>query len=273
MRILRPFVIGVLAYLLCAASVDLKAQLVSGGEIDGLDLPPDSLHLKEEWWLGCSLAINYSYGFGTMSVRYVGGTAPDAGFATAQTQGGYGFGCMAAPTIEFRPRGSALGFALQLGADYQFQSSRSEIPVSNEPYAVNALFEVNSNIIYGAVTILAKYQTGIRGFFIAVGPTISLPLFTDSYLWQHEVLPEGGEVGEEPGYPNTSIKFDTAPEMRPRIGLQIGAGIDIMTGLFGYTGQLVTPYIVLQGATPVVSNPTPWNSVMLRAGVMWRTGI
>ncbi len=258
---------------LMTAAVGSQAQLMPGTTTDGMSIPPDTLKLKEELWVGAAISANYAMGFGTMTVTYIGGTAPGSTGVTATTEGGYGYGISFMPSIEYRAVGSDLGLMLNLGVDYQVQVSSSTVPIANDEYAYNATFEAHSAIVYGSVAALAKFSFGGRGLFVIGGPVVSLPVWSDSYLWQHETLPEGQDVGEQPGFPNTSIKFDTEPQMRPRIGLQIGFGMDIMSGLFGYTGQLITPYVMLQGATPVVSDPTAWNSLFLRAGAMWRIGI
>ncbi|HLP28707.1 MAG TPA: hypothetical protein VK147_08705 [Candidatus Didemnitutus sp.] len=270
----QPYHILVLVMcIIVAISVDVKAQLISGSSTEGIDIPFDTLRLKEEWWIGASVSAHYAMGFGTLTVQYVGGTAPDAPTLSAQTQGGFGYGVAIAPSIEYRSYNSPLGLMLNLGVDYRYATSTSTTPVSNGIYAYNATFESNSSILYGTVTLLAKYSLGSRGFFVIGGPFLDLPLSSNSYIWQHELLPPDEVVGEEPGFPNTSIKFATTPDMRPRVGFQIGFGTDIMTGLFGYTSQLVSPFILIQGATPVVSDPTAWNSLMFRGGVIWRVGL
>jgi hypothetical protein len=270
LRTIRTIIVGV---ILMAAASTSHAQLMPGTTTDGMSIPPDTLKLTEEWWVGAAISANYAMGFGTMTVTYIGGTAPGSNGVIATTEGGYGYGIAFAPSIEYRAVGSALGLMVNVGVDYQAQVSTSTVPIANDEYAYNATFEANSAILYGSIAALAKYSFGGRGWFVIGGPTVSLPVWSDSYLWQHETLPDGQDVGEQPGFPNTSIKFDTEPEMRPRVGLQIGFGVDIMSGLFGYTGQLISPYVMLQGATPVVSDPTAWNSLFLRAGAIWRMGI
>lgn len=266
----------ILVLVMCfvvAISVDVKAQLISGSSTEGIEIPFDTLRLKEEWWIGASITAHYAMGFGTLTVQYVGGTAPGAPSLSAQTQGGYGYGLAWAPSIEYRSYNSPLGIMLNLGVDYRHATSTSTTPISNGIYAYNATFESNSSILYGTAALFAKYSIGSRGFFMLGGPFIDIPLSSDSYIWQHEILPDGVEVGEEPGFPNTSIKFATQPDMRPRVGFQIGFGTDFLTGLFGYTSQLVTPYVLVQAATPVVSDPTAWNSLMFRGGIIWRVGL
>ncbi|MBK6290564.1 MAG: hypothetical protein IPF59_02245 [Ignavibacteria bacterium] len=248
------------------------AQLVSGSSTEGVELPLDSLIIKEEWWLGASISGHYALGFGTLTVQYIGGTAPDSPKAIAQTQGGFGYGIAFLPSLEYRAYRSPLGIMLNLGVDYRYSSSSSVAPVSDGVYTYNATFESNSSTLYGSIMLNAKYSIGSRGFFVLGGPFLDLPLSTNSYVWQHETLPDGVETGEEPGFPNTSIKYPTSPDMRPRVGFQIGFGTDIMTGLFGYTSQLISPFLIIQGATPVVSDPTAWNSLLVRGGVIWRVG-
>lgn len=252
---------------------DVYCQLVSGSSTEGIEIPYDSLLLKEEWWLGASISGHYAMGFGTLTVQFIGGTAPGAPTASAQTQGGYGYGIAFAPSIEYRAYRSPLGLMFNVGVDYRYATSTSTTPLSDGIYAYNATFESNSAILYATAALLAKYSLGSRGFFVLGGPFLDLPVSSSSYVWQHETLPDGVDVGEEPGFPNTSIKFTTTPDMRPRIGFQIGIGTDIMTGLFGYTSQLLSPFVMIQGATPVVSEPTAWNSLMVRGGVIWRVGI
>lgn len=274
MSTVRSFrTIALIVLFLCGVAGEVRAQLISGSSTEGIEIPYDSLRLKEEWWVGASVSAHYAMGFGTLTVQYVGGTAPDAPSLSTQTQGGFGYGIAFAPSIEYRAYNSPLGLMLNFGVDYRYATSSSTTPVSNGIYAYNATFESNSSILYGTLALFAKYSIGSRGFFVLGGPFLDLPLSSDSYIWQHETLPEGSEVGEEPGFPNTSIKFATTPDMRPRVGFQIGFGTDIMTGLFGYTSQLISPYFLVQGATPVVSDPTAWNSLMFRGGIIWRIGL
>ncbi|MBC8125407.1 MAG: hypothetical protein H7X70_06700 [Candidatus Kapabacteria bacterium] len=272
-RALRYLVFYAVLFTAGLSAVEMRAQLIAGSSTEGLELPTDTLRLQEEWWLGASFSACYTMGFGTLTMQYLGGTAPDAPPLLARTQGGYGYGLAFAPSLEYRAFRSPLGLMLNLGVDYRFSSSSSTTPISNGIYAYNATFEANSTILYGTVALIAKYSVGSRGFFILGGPFADIPLSTSSFVWQHEVLPDGTEVGELPGFPNTSIKFRTEPGMRPRVGFQVGFGTDLLTGLFGYTRQLLSPFIIIQGATPVVSDPTAWNSLMIRGGVIWRTGL
>lgn len=269
----RYRVIVLFLFLAVCATIETKGQLISGSSSENIEIPPDSLRLEHEWWLGANISAHYAMGFGTQTVQYVGGTAPEAPALSAQTQGGFGYGIAFAPTLEYRAFRSPLGLMMSLGIDYRFMSSSSLTPVANGSYAFNATFESNSTVLYGTIALMAKYSVGVRGFFLLGGPFFDIPLSTSSYVWQHEVLPDGEEVGELPGFPNTSIKFNTDPAFRPRVGLQIGFGTDILTGLFGYTGQLLSPYIMIQGATPVISEPTAWNTLMVRGGVIWRVGM
>lgn len=263
-----------LALAVCAFGVpSLSAQIIQGDVSEGVELPADSLRLKEEWWVGANISAHYAMGFGTMTVQYGGGTSPNVPPLVAQTQGGYGYGIALAPSIEYRAIRSPLGIMLNMGVDYRHTTSNSTVPISNGIYAYNATFASTASVLYGTFSLLAKYSIGSRGFFVLGGPFLDIPLSSSSYVWQHETLPEGVEVGELPGFGNTSIKFNTNVNLRTRIGLEVGFGTDILVGLFGYTGQLITPYFMIQGATPVMVDPTPWNSLLVRLGVMWRVGL
>jgi len=259
---------------MCAVGApQLTAQVIQGGISEGIDLPADSLLLKEEWWLGVNISAHYAMGFGTMSAQYIGGTTNGSPPVYAQTEGGFGYGIAFAPSIEYRAYRSPLGIMMNVGVDYRHNSSTSTIPISNGIYAYNATFETNSAVLYGTLSLFAKFSLGARGFFVLGGPFLDLPLSSNTYIWQHETIPDGQVAGEVPGFGNTNIRFESKPALRPRIGLQIGFGTDLLVGLFGYTHQLLTPYFTIQGATPVVSEPTTWNSLMVRGGVMWRVGL
>jgi hypothetical protein len=120
---------------------------------------------------------------------------------------------------------------------------------------------------------MATWHIGRSGFMLMGGPIIDVPVSTDASVWQNEMLADSMSVGEEPGFPETSINYRTIVQRSVRVGLQAGAAINIMAGLFGYTAQIVTPYLVGQLATPMVTSPTMWNAASIRIGVLWRVGL
>lgn len=250
------------------------SQIMQSGQDEVLQLlPQDTLERKHEWWLGFGATAGYAYGFGTLSLDIVGGTSPGRPPITVTPQGGMGYNVSVMSIVEYRPIFSQIGFVYSLGLELQWMKAETQEPISNGIYAQNAVFEAQNTVLYMSNVVGTKVQVGAMGAFGIVGLRFDLPVSVlDSYVWQHEVW-EGEAPNDIPGAPQTSIKFNTAPSFSPRLGLQIGFGHDFQAGMFGYRGQLITPYVVLQGATPTVSDPTSWNSVSVRLGVMWRGGI
>lgn len=260
--------------LLLVCSVTATSQVFqSGHNDDETELPIDTLQRKHEWWLGVGGSAFYAMGFGTLTMDIIGGTAPDQPKFTVTPQGGWSFGVAFGPVVEYRPIHSDLGILMSANIDWRWMKAETTEPIANDIFAQNATFEAQSTVLYASIGMSAKAQLGITGSFAMVGVIFDQPIATvDSYVWQHEVW-EGEAPTDIPGAPQTSIKFNTTPSFQPRIGVQVGFGHDFLAGMFGYRGQLITPYVVLQGATPTVSDPTSWNSVSVRLGVMWRGGI
>lgn len=254
-------------------SQPLAAQIFQGTSNEDISLGSDTLILKEEWWLGFSASGSYNTAFGALTSIYVGGTAPGSQSLYARTDGGFGYGVAFAPCLEYRPYRSSLSAMISLGVDYRHSVSKSTEPISNGIFAHNALYEAQNSVLYGTIGLTAKFAITHFGLFIMAGPTLEIPFSSSSYIWQHEILKDDQTVGEEPGFPNTSIKFAIRPTWRPRVGMHIGIGKDIIVGLFGYINQVITPYISVQGATPDVSEPTSWNTIIVRGGLSWRIGI
>ncbi|NQW30294.1 MAG: hypothetical protein HQ472_07275 [Ignavibacteria bacterium] len=251
----------------------MLAQIFQTGTSDEIDQAKDSLILHHEWWLGLNTSAFYALNFGTLTVEYVGGTSPGSEPIYAKTQGGFAYGIGTGIALEYRPFQSPLGFILTLAPEWRWMKSESTVPIKNDIYAYNATFETQSRIIYAVASLATKVQIGRSGTFLLFGLNFDLPLYTiDTFLWQHEI-PDGNPTNDEPGAPQTSIKFATHVNFKPRVGLQIGVGHDILAGLFGYRGQLITPYICLQGATPTVSDPSSWNGANVRLGAIWRFGL
>lgn len=251
-----------------ASSQVFESPLTEEGE-----LPLDTLVRKSEWWLGVQGSAFYAMNYGVLSEQVIGGTAPDQPGFVVEPQGGYGYGIGGGLALEFRPIHSDLGFLVTSGVDWRWARAETQIPISNDIYAYNAVFESQSTVLYSASAISVKAQLGVTGMFVLAGFTYDVPITTlDSYVWQNEKW-EGEPVSNQPGAPQTSIKFKTQKKFESRLGLQIGFGHDIQAGLFGYKGQLVTPYIVIQGATPIVTAPTVWNNISARLGFIWRGGL
>ncbi|HRK03641.1 MAG TPA: hypothetical protein PLW14_00950 [Chlorobiota bacterium] len=248
------------------------SQTVQSGNVD--DFPDhDSLALKEEWWLGFNAYGMYSTGFGTLTTTYVGGELEGEPGINATTQGGVGYGIGLGAMLEYRPYQDPLGYSLTIGGEWRTFQSESSSPVGDGNASYNAIFESNATAIYLVVMPSVRYQITEAGGFVSVGGLLELPLTkTDSYLWQHEVsngeLPEG-----RPGEQQTSIKFRTDVPLSMRFGGQISIGHDFLVGLFGYTGQILAPYLSLSAGTAVVSTPTSFNGLHLRAGIQWRSGM
>ena len=263
--------IGVL--LLLSGAATMNGQGFSAPSPESRSKEVDTLIRKSEWWLGVNASAFYSMNFGTLTTDIIGGTAPGEGAFQITPEGGFGYGIGAGPSLEYRPIFSSLGFVLTTNIDYRMQWAETTTPMGADIFAYNATFQAYSTVLYSATTISAKMQMGVTGSFVMAGITLDLPLATlDSYVWQTEVW-EGEPVSDYPGRPMTQIKFNTNVEFQPRIGLQFGVGHDFMVGMFGYRGQLLTPYITLQGGTPTVWEPTMWNSVSLKIGVLWRAGL
>lgn len=263
------------AFCIClfGAVTAAHAQSLNSGTADDLAATGDSLVLRQEWWVGANISGFFQQNFGALTVQYVGSEAPGTTRLYANTQGGYGYGAGAGPIVEFRPFRSRLAYGLMLAGEYRTVRSESSTPIANDVYAFNAIFETHATAWYATVAPFVRYQLTAAGAYILGGITVDVPLMvTDAYVWQHE-LPTGEMPGTEPGGATTSIKFKTEVDMRVRFGMQLGLGHDFMIGLFGYKNQLISPYFVLQGGTPIVSSPTALNGLSARVGVLWRYGI
>lgn len=263
----------IVAALILVGGFSVHGQIMQTGATDEVDQTGDSLVLHHEWWLGLNTSAGYGMNFGTLTVPYVGGTSPGSEPIRAATQGGYGYGVGSGLALEYRPYQSPLGFILTAGAEWRWMQSESTQPVRNDIYAYNATFETQSRVIYAVVMLATKVQIFRNGTFLMAGINLDYPMKSlETTMWQHEI-PDGKPTNDEPGAPQTSIKFATQIDFRPRLGLHVGIGHDILAGLFGYRSQLITPYVVLQGATPTVSDPTSWTGVNVRLGAIWRFGI
>lgn len=268
MKYLLHIILAILMSSMCTA------QIMQSGHDELMQLlPEDTLERRHEWWLGVGASFGYSVGFGTLTLDVIGGTAPGQPSFTVTPNGGMGYSAAFATIIEYRPIFSPLGYVYSVGVDLQWMKAETQEPIGQGIYAKNAVFEAQSTVLYLTNTLATKMQLGKDGSFATVGLRFDLPIsVVDSYVWQHEVW-EGEAPDNLPGSPQTSIKFSTSPSFQPRAGVSIGFGHDFLVGMFGYRGQLLSPYVILQGATPTVSDPTSWNSVSVRLGVMWRGGI
>lgn len=248
--------------LLC----DLHAQ--RGGDEY---MPPDSLTVQHEYWIGVAPSAMFSLFFGSLSAKYAGGSAPGSQPQLATTSGGTGLAGGLGVVGEYRPYGDRWSVFAIVGAEYRYASSTTPEPISNGIYAINAQFEIVSKAWYLTVSPSFRYQVGRTGAFVYGGVSAELPVASPStVLWQHE-LPTGDTVSSEPSQPATNILFKTNIILRPRFGIHVGVGHDYLVGLFGYRRQLITPFVELSAGTPYVKDET-WNSVGIRIGVMWRYG-
>lgn len=254
-------------------SGSLAAQVFQTGVDDELVMPLDTLERQHEWWLGFSTSVYYAMNFGTLTVDITGGTSPTSPAFTVTPEGGFGFGAGIGPSLEYRPIFSQFGFVLNVNGEWRYAQAETTVPIAADIFAYNAVFEAQSQIFYLATSLSAKAQIGVEGMFAIAGITADLPLATqEDIVWQHEIW-NGDPPSNLPGAPQTSIKWKTHVDFAPRVGVQVGIGQDFMVGMFGNRGQLLSPYLVLQGATPTVFEPTMWNSVSVRLGVMWRAGL
>lgn len=270
---LRLCHIASLLSLLCATP-GVYAQTFNAGTADAILGSDDSLALIQEWWIGANASGFYQQNFGALSVQYVGSEAPGSVRLHANTEGGSGYGAGIGPVIEFRPLRSPLAYGLLLTGEWRTFRSESSTPVANDIYAFNAVFETNATAWYATISPFVRYQLSAPGAYVLCGITVDVPLkVTDTYVWQHESPKIGEAPGTEPGRALTSIKFKTDLDMRVRFGMQLGFGHDFMVGLFGYKNQLISPYFVLQGGTPIVSSPTALNGIIARVGVLWKYGL
>lgn len=251
----------------------VHAQLIPGSAAEELDTPREGLRMREQWWVGGSLAGGLHQAFGTLDLTYITSPVPELPSAHARTEGGWGASMMIAPTIEYRPYRSSFGVICIVGVDYQRVQSISTQPVSQQPYSYNATFTTTVSRFSVVASAMATWYVGTRGVMIMAGPTLDIPVSASASVWQQEELADTMTVGDEPGFPQTSIQYRPVITTETRVGFQLGCAINIMAGLFGYTGQLVTPYVMLHAATPITRDPTDWNAAALRVGVMWRAGL
>lgn len=265
--------ISIVALCIVLATPRLVAQLIPGSAAEGLRAPSEAFEMREEWWLGGALAGGLHSAFGTLDVITITSPVPEIPSAHARTLGGWGASVSLAPTVEYRPYRSSLGMLVSAGIEYSRIQSASTEPVTDIPYAYNAMFETSVTSLSFIGSVMATWYVGTSGVMVMGGPTIDVPLSTTASTWQHENLADSLVPGDEPGFPQTSIQYRPAFERDVRVGLQMGCAVNIMAGLFGYTSQLVTPYIVGHVATPLVTTPASWNAIAVRLGVMWRTGL
>lgn len=267
------YVVAIVVVLMLAGSSVSHAQVFQTGVDDELVMPLDTLIRKSEWWLGFNTSAYYAMNFGTLSVNITGGTAPGSPPYIVKPEGGFGFGAGIGPSLEYRPQFSQFGFVFNANAEYRYSQAKTSVPQAFDVFAYNAIYEAQSQVLYLATSLSAKVQLTVVGGFVIAGITADLPLTPqETIVWQHEIW-EGEAPTNLPGAPQTSIKWKTNVEYTPRVGLQVGVGQDFMVGMFGYKGQLLTPYFVVQGATPSVFTPTMWNNINARLGVMWRAGL
>lgn len=270
----RDHIVRVLLVIIVAiaASVTSMAQLVNTGNIDEVQIPPDTFHVEHEYWIGGYASALLMMNFGDLTVSYRGSMVPGASPESVKTTGGFGYGAALGAVFSYLPRRELYGLSFMAGLDYRWTKSESAVPEHDGINTFNATFETNAKILYLSASLNGLYRVGSRGAYLTIGATVDMPMSgNEIILWQHEQS-TGTAPGETPGAPNTSIKYRTTTDFRPRVGLQIGAGHDFLAGLFGYRRQLVTPYVSIQAATPMVSTPTAWNSIAVRLGLMWRTG-
>lgn len=261
-----------IAILVVVVSSDVLGQGLGRGKMEEMEYPVDTLVRKSEFWLGANVSGTYAVGFGTLTTQVIGGTAPGASTYSVPLTNGIGYSFGVGPSLEYRPLHSDWGFVLNTSFEMRYSQAESTTPISEDIFAHNALFEQQINALYFSGALGGKYQIGITGAFLMAGLTFALPLNTEAFIWQHEIW-DGGAPTNEPGAPQTSIKFKSSVVLKPSVGLQIGVGHDFMVGWFGYRGQMLSPYLVIEGGTPTVSEPTAWNSVNIRLGAIWRAGL
>ncbi len=252
---------------------DAHAQLIPGSAAEGLRSPREALVMREEWWVGGTLAGGLHSAFGTLDLTYVTSPLPEVPSAHARTDGGWGVSMTLAPNIEYRPYRSSVGAMFALGVEYSRLQSSSTQPITDLPYAYNATFQSTVTTFSVVASAIATWYPGSSGLMLMIGPTIEIPLSAQASVWQNERLADTMSVGNEPGFPETNIEFRPAISTETRIGFQVGGAFNMMTGLFGYTSQLLTPYVTLHIATPIVRDPTAWGTGSVRLGVIWRAGL
>lgn len=257
--------------LLCTLTMASRGQ---GLPYTGDYLGPDSLVVHEWLWLGFRAQVMTTVHFGDLTVEYATGTAPGAEPLAMTTTGGIGYGGGAQAVIEVRPSPTTpIAFLLGGGLDYRYATARASEVVTADIYAYNAIFEAVSKQLYATFTLEGRYNITINGWHLFAGVDAELPISGNrASMWQHEI-PTGEKPGEDPGAPNTSIKYKTEIDYSMRIGGHIGFGKDMMVGLFGYRNQLLTPYVAVFAGSPITTTPTPWNMFNIKAGATWRIGL
>jgi hypothetical protein len=255
-----------------AAMSMCRSQIFQTGGMDLSKAPRDSLRLQHEWWVGAQVGGLYGVNYGTLTAVHVGGEAPTSPSLQTATNGGSTYGFVAGGVVEYRPFFDEIGFYLHANALWSYASTVQDIPRTSQEFARNATYETQNSVLYTNIALGCRYQINPYGLFVLGGVTIDVPMqVLDRYIWQHETQ-QPGQVQPVPGEPTTSIQFDNRIEYRTRLGFQLGVGYDILAGLFGYRRQLVTPYIAVGAATPMVAEPTAWGNITARVGVMWRYG-
>lgn len=255
--------------VLVACSIGVSAQIRSTKPAFG---QLDSLIVSEEWWLGGRLYGTLNQQFGTLTVQYVGGTAPGSTQLSTPLNNGDGYGGGMQAALEYRAPDRPWSFVFAIGAEYQYATSESPAFVNQGVFAYRARFEAVSSQWYLTPAFEARLRLNRIGTYLSGGFQVDLPLAGNaSTLWQHEEL-DGATAGE-PGFPNTSIKYGTTINYSTRVNGTIGIGHDFMVGLYGYNQQLITPYFAVHVGTPITSNPTSWNGASFRIGMMWRRAL
>lgn len=261
-------IIVTIVVLLCSSARAQQTPVYKGDY-----LGPDSLVLKEWLWVGFRLQVMTTMHFGDLTLDYATGTAPGSEPLSMRTTGGFGIGGGSMGIVEVRVPNTDLAFVVGGGLDYRYATSRASEIITADIYAYNAIFEAVSKQLYGVFTIEGRYNITMNGWHVFAGIDAEVPISGNrASMWQHEIS-KGEKPGEEPGAPQTSIKYRTEIDYLMRFGGHIGFGKDLMVGLFGYKNQLLTPYLLLSAGSPIASNPTPWNTLTIKAGATWRIGL
>lgn len=233
----------------------------------------DSLSLAHEHWLGAAMTVGVALAVGQHNSSFSAGELEGESLFHAQTRGGQAFQTDFVAMYEYRPFGSKLQFGGSLGLSYLDVTSTSLRYSDTSMLIYNAWFESVTRSISLAIAPMAKYVVSDAGAYIGFSVRLDVPVIRlTHFLWQHEELMDDGPTGED-GSGTTSIRFRSASDLVTRVGAEISAGHDFLVGLFGYTGQLITPFVSVNGGTSIFEGNSSLSLITFRFGVQWRSAL
>lgn len=218
---------------------------------------------RSSWAVGVCGVADAGLIHGRIGIPLALGTAPGTTYQDIGITGGVTYAVGMQILAAFRPPSSFTSFAVSIGMQRRHIAASGNVgePLLTTQDGGQADLLQDQTLMMAGVD--GRYSIG-RGWHVLGSLGIEVPLGREqAALWIYET---GALRIEDPRQPSSGVRYRSMVDVRERYTISAGLARDVIVGMHGNTGVVLTPQLtVVTGSS--LTDGTTWIPIVIRMGV------